>query len=134
MEFDQIILSKDELSVLKKLRDAHREKKEIPVTPENRDIFDRLVHLELAKVQFSADAAPDDKVSFPFPKTAHITERGLDYLAYLDGKEKERHRDWRRDIALSLFGAVIGSLITLLFEHAHDLVNLARVFFQAIRE
>ncbi len=130
MEFNQIVLSKEELSALKELRDANCKKESIKVAPENKDIFDRLAHFDLVVVRYSSEAATGDRVSFPLPKAAFITERGLDYLTYLEGKSKERRRDWRREIAL----LIIGSLITLFFEHFHDLLNLARTFLKAIGE
>ncbi len=126
MEFDQIVLTEEELSALKELRDANRENKWIKVTPENKAVFDRLVHFELAEVRYSSEATTDNIVTLPLPKAAYITDKGLDYLSYLDGKRKERQRDWKRDIILLL----IGSLVTLFFEHIFDLINFVGTFFQ----
>lgn len=129
MDFEEIVLSKAELSALKSLKQAYLEKFELKVETQNRDIFDRLVHFGLADVHPCTVAESGATLRFPLPKVARITDRGLDYLAYIDGQKKNTRSGRRHEVALTLIGAAAGALITLLVEHFGQLLDLIRALW-----
>lgn len=130
MEFDKIYLTKDELSTLKALKKSASEEQGILVEPGNKSSFERLVHFELAEIQTCTTTPPGKKLEWPFPKAACITERGRDYLAYLDAKKREKKSERRHDILLLL----ISALIAVFFDHLNDILSIVRLFLNFIGE
>lgn len=124
MEFEEIILTKDELSALKVLKSASDEKQGILVEPKNKSNFERLVHFEFAEIQICTASSSGNTLEFPLPKAAYITERGRDYLAYLEYKKRDRRNNRRHDILL-LF---ISALVAVFFDHIDDLFSIIRLF------
>ena len=98
MGFDEIVLSKDELDLLKALAT----KGAILVVNDIRDAVRRLEHFGLAQTEIITNPA---------------------FIIDI-------RRDFRRDVLLTFIGAVIGSLVTLLFEHLPLLVELIKSAIQ----
>ncbi|MCI8623796.1 MAG: hypothetical protein HFG26_09050 [Provencibacterium sp.] len=124
MEFEEIVLTKEEMSALKALKKSADEKQGILVEPENKSSFERLVHFGLAEIQICTTAPSGDALKWPLPKAAYITERGRDYLVYLNHKKSERRSDRRHDVLLLL----ISALIAVFFDHLGDLFSIVRLF------
>lgn len=124
MEFEEIVLTKEELSTLKLLKKAADEKRGLLVDPENQAALDRLIHFEFAEIQVCTTAPHGNMLKRPLPKAAYITERGQDYLAYCNSKKQEKKSERRHDILLLL----ISALIAVFFDHLGDLLNIIRLF------
>ena len=130
MVFDEIVLSKDEMDLLKALAREGA----ILVVNEIRDAVRRLEHFGLAQTEVVTNPAfiaeAHKKSGDILPKAAEITDTGRDYLAYLEEKEADSRRDFRRDVLLAFIGAVIGSIVTLLFERLPLLVKSLKSILQ----
>lgn len=70
---------------------------------------------------------PGTTLKWPFPRTARITDSGLDYLAYADEKKREKRSERLHDVLLLIFSA----LIAVFFDHLHDILNFIRMIFDA---
>lgn len=123
MEFEEIVLTKEEMSALKALKKSADEKQGILVEPENKAILERLYHFEFTNIQACTTTPPAKTLKWPFPRAAYITEQGRDYLAYLTAQNREKRSDRRHDILL-LF---ISTLIAIFFDHLDDLLNIFRL-------
>lgn len=130
MGFDEIVLSKEEMELLKILASEGA----ILVENANRKIIRRLEHFGLAQTDVVTNPrlfdAAREKSGDLIPKAAEITDKGRDYLAYLDEKEADSRRDFRRDTLLALIGAVIGALVTLLLERLPLLLEILKSVIQ----
>lgn len=123
MEFEEIVLTKKELSTLKALKKAADKKQGFLVKSKNKSVLERLYHFEFVEIQNCTTAPPGETLKWPFPRAVYITERGRDYLAYLEAKERERKSDRRHDVLL-LF---ISALIAILLDHLNDLLDIFRL-------
>lgn len=130
MDFSEIVLSKNELSALKTLKKAGDSGNGILVEPKNKEVLKRLYHFELTNIQACTTAPPTGTLKLPFPRAAYITERGRDYLAYLEAQKREKRSNRRHDILL-LF---ISALIAIFFDHLDDLLNILWLFLGFVGE
>ena len=130
MSFDEIVLSKDEMKLLKILN----KQGPILIEPHNRDIIHRLEHFGLAESYLITDPETSDemrrKSGAIVPQAAFITDIGKDYLAYRAEKEADSRKGFRRDVLLTLIGAIIGSILTLLTEHLPLLLKILESVIQ----
>ena len=130
LAFEQITLTKEELSTLKALKRADTQKQGILVNQKNKTVLDRLYHFELAEIHSCSTAPPGETLKFPFPRAAYITDCGKDYLAYLEAQKRAKKSDRRHDILL-LF---ISASIAVFFDHFDDILDILRLFVNFIRE
>lgn len=125
LPFEEISLSKVELSALKELEKALNRHKAILVEAGNKTVLERLDHFKFAEIQPYINGLNGKTAYFPLPKQATITDRGRDYLAYLGGKKKERKNNRRHDIILLLISAIIA----MFFDHLDDFLGAAQYLF-----
>lgn len=130
MDFEEIFLSKEELSALRELKKSASEKTVVLVEAKNKTAFNRLAHFQFAEIDDYTKSLSGEVISFPLPKSVRITQRGSDYIAYFDNNKKDKRSDRRHDILLLL----IGALITLFFDHFCDILNFARALFHLLGE
>ncbi|MBR0281538.1 MAG: hypothetical protein IJQ81_08105 [Oscillibacter sp.] len=122
MSFDEIVLSKEEMELLKILSSEGA----ILVEDTNRKIIRRLEHFGLAQTGVVTNPRLFDeareKSGDMIPKAAIITDKGRDYLAYLEGKEADSRRDFRRGALMLLIG---GCILLLFIFQVSALLKLA---------
>ncbi len=125
MEFDTIVLSKDELSVLRELEKARVDNRGVPADNGNKAALERLMHFEFARVKPCSVPVDSEEKKRHLMQMYFITDRGRDYLAYLENKKKERRSNRRHDVMLLL----ISALIALLLDHLQDIWKVIRSLF-----
>ena len=150
MNFDEIILTEEELSALKELIDLTKDGGMVYVEDENRKIMERFESLGFAEIydvpKFSPHMPRESSRRFSAPRSAKVTEKGFRYLLYLAEQEKEKaerqakeaeekadqlsqsKRDRRFSLLNTLLGAAAGALLTLFTDHFNEI----RLFFQCL--
>lgn len=143
MDFDEIILTQEEYSALKKLIEITKGDGIVYVEDANRELLDRFVGLGFAELmilpKFDPHAPRESNRRFSAPRGAKPTEKGLRYMLYLADREKEKaelqakeasekaerfareKRERRFSLLQSLISAAVGSLVTLFVEHFHEI-------------
>lgn len=117
MQFSDIFLSRKELALLKALASSdiqleHRISKE----------FERLESLDFAESDFLIS---DGTITIGGNRIS-ITDTGRGYLSFLRGRKASMRAKLVRDAFLLILGAVI----TLFFEHIHEVIALCGKLFQ----
>ena len=123
MRFEEIVLSNDELALLRRLN-----ARPYRVAECDRRAVDRLARLQFALYCY---CIPTEKYKTPAErKSVRISEKGRDYLMWLDGQEADSRRNFRENLLFALIGAVGGSLFTLAVEHFGEIVSFLCGLFQ----
>lgn len=118
MNFDEIYLSPEELELLQILSD----RSVIVVENSNRAVLMRLQELEFVSIFALSDPVSirtASKVSDDLiKKGAAITERGLSYLHYIKGRNREKRFEKKQRFRRDLFMVALGAFLS----HLPDLV------------
>lgn len=115
-DFDEIVLSKEELRVLRRLT-----KEDLPLSDDIRPVFSRLHHHGFTRVYF--DTPADQQM-------VQIKDEGKDYLAYLRKQRSKAKQGAAHDCIVAIIGAAAGTGMTILVEHFSAIVSFIRSCFQ----
>ena len=130
MNFDEIVLSKDEMELLNILA----KKGPVLVETDNWEITQRLAHFGLAEILPITNPNIAESIRREsggiLPGGIQITSRGRDYLVYQATKEADSRKSFRRDVLLALISATIGAALTLLMERLPLLLEILESILQ----
>lgn len=129
MCFDEIVLSKAEMELLKTMA----ENGPVMLMVDNKDVIMRLKDFDFVML-FAVQNFPEElrqRVYGVFPRAADITDQGRNYLAYQAEKDVDSRRDFRREVLIAVISAAAGSLATLLIEHLPGLFEILKNLLQS---
>ena len=110
MQFYEIILSKREAELLKRIKSGKLEK-----TFDSAELFDRLVGLGFIESEFVVQYPGDSKADFYI-----ITDKGSNYLHYVSAQRKRAAIEWARYIITTIIAvaALIISIISIAMQQS----------------